>query len=418
MSGTLIANIVLRSIQRSRNGGQVRRTRLLLGSVTLTLCIAGTASGSAFRWAGEQITAPTGAISSSLYAVSCPSRIACTAVGYFDVPVGRRFPLVERNDGSGWQPQGVPTPTTVRDVSLDGVSCPSKRACIAVGDGETKADVSVAVAEHWDGRKWSIQRAVIPPRARGTSLSDVSCPSDDACTAAGTFWDGTACVKALVEHWNGHRWSLQSTPHPWGCEWKDPVTGESHPLPVEHGAVSCPSKRVCTLVLTLGRDPSIGHYETVVEQWNGSSWSVQRMWRTSGSPSASVSCTSRRFCAVAAGHDLARLNGTKWSVKRLFVRVSGLGLHGVSCASPAACTVVGEDNAGGRVAFWAGQKFAMQQLPPPAPGADLTSLWGVSCASTSVCTAVGETFTPRSDGWPVGLVESTTGLAGPPAVTG
>jgi hypothetical protein len=69
-------------------------------------------------------------------AVSCASNTACTAVGYYNTAppgeiVGR--PLAERWNGSTWSLRGAPTIAGSDTTYLEGVSCTSSRACIAVG---------------------------------------------------------------------------------------------------------------------------------------------------------------------------------------------------------------------------------------------------------------------------------------------
>jgi hypothetical protein len=60
---------------------------------------------------------------------------------------------------------------------------------------------------------------------------------------------------------------------------------------------------------------------------------------------------------------------------------------GVSCASSAACTVVGESGDQLLAERWDGSNWAVQNVPTPAPYS--SALSGVSCPSLSWCTAVG-----------------------------
>src|SRR5436305_2231535 len=66
-----------------------------------------------------------------------------------------------------WSIQPTPNPTTYdptdhshyRGGSLVAVSCPSARTCVAVGNNELSTR---ALAEGWDGSRWSIQRTPNP----------------------------------------------------------------------------------------------------------------------------------------------------------------------------------------------------------------------------------------------------------------
>ena len=65
--------------------------------------------------------------------MSCTSSSACTAVGDFTNHAGRPVTLAERWNCVGWAIQSTPMPPGARRGVLQGVSCTSSRACIAVG---------------------------------------------------------------------------------------------------------------------------------------------------------------------------------------------------------------------------------------------------------------------------------------------
>jgi hypothetical protein len=162
----------------------------------------------AMRWDGSSWTVePTAGdagqnTTSGLTGVSCPTASTCTAVGE-SVYGG---PLAMRWDGTKWRTQKV-----VGDFSLlgfNGVSCPSATACIAIGG---------TYGQRWNGRKWGFQHVGVPARAHGFNLTAVSCTSARACTAVGSR-NMTASlvsdVRTVAERWNGHSWVLQATPSP------------------------------------------------------------------------------------------------------------------------------------------------------------------------------------------------------------
>ena len=136
---------------------------------------------------------------SALTGVSCPSARACTAVGVSD----SGGPLVLAWNGTTWHSQAVGS-----GYALNAVSCRSATACLAIGS---------SAAEHWNGRRWASQTIHVPPGAHGLSLTAVSCSSASQWTAVG-FKNITVSlvndILTVAEHWNGHSWTLQPTRNP------------------------------------------------------------------------------------------------------------------------------------------------------------------------------------------------------------
>jgi hypothetical protein len=154
--------------------------------------------------------------------------------------------------------------------------------------------------------------------------------------------------------------------------------------------VSCVSAAACT---------AVGSYHgsggTVIESWNGTSWSVVPSPSPAGGYLSGVSCVSKAAC-TAVGYYVGKLyqttlieswNGTSWSV----VPSPNPGptwnvLAGVSCVSVTACTAVGGDSNGTLIESWNGTSWSVVRSPNADGGGWLK---GVSCVSATVCTAVG-----------------------------
>jgi hypothetical protein len=149
------------------------------------------------RWNGRawsvMPTPPTSPFENTfLNAVSCV-RGSCTAVG----SVGTQQ-LVEHWNGRAWSIE--PGPAGAPAATLNGVSCVSATACVAVGG---RSDSHQPLAENWDGTRWSVERT---PRLTGTSvLWALSCPSAADCVAVGSRGG-----LPLIERWNGTSWSVQT----------------------------------------------------------------------------------------------------------------------------------------------------------------------------------------------------------------
>jgi hypothetical protein len=288
------------------------------------------------RWRVQATPNPAGAGNAELESVSCASARACTAVGHY-FTAGRDKALAERWDGRRWHLRAVPDPAGATEADLFGVSCPSARACTAVGNYLTRTG-GTAFAAAWDGKRWSLQAITSPA---GLSLLGVSCSAPRACTAAG----GTVVNRegvTVAERWNGTSWHAQPTPTPAGFV----ASGFT--------AISCPTARACT---------AVGSYFgktagplTLAEHWNGTAWRIQP---TPNQPGAQrdelnqVSCTTATACTAVgdyAASDFSPFaalaqtwNGTRWRLQAIPTPDGTIGsdLNGISCTAPHPCTGVG-----------------------------------------------------------------------------
>ena len=227
--------------------------------------------------------------------------------------------------------------------------------------------------------------------SQGTVLGD-SCTSATWCVAVGSKLDGSGEAIPLAQVWNGSRWSDQTTPDPAGS------TGSTL------DGVSCTSPRACTAVGT--SSTSGNDVATLVEKWNGTSWSLQSSPDpdTSNSGLLGVSCVSGSDCMavgyVTSGTLAEGWNGSSWTVEST-PGPSPADLYGVSCRSADACTAVGfsPTTSGGKTLseVWNGSSWTVESTPHPA-GASISQLAGVSCTSAEACIAVGY-YLKRSSGY-------------------
>ena len=157
--------------------------------------------------------------------------------------------------------QQVPPPRGTTAIGLNGVSCVKATFCIAVGNYSTDRDYDprsspdTALAERWDGNRWSLQRVATPRGASYSSLSDVSCSSTSACTAVGSDF-GRNLNGILAERWDGKRWTLQRTPRPAGS----PTARLS--------GVSCATRTACTAVGQFNNSSQSRTFP-LIEGWSG-----------------------------------------------------------------------------------------------------------------------------------------------------
>src|SRR5215469_2421320 len=212
------------------------------------------------RWSVVPIPHPPGALATLLQSVACTSATACTTVGFAINASGTAVTVAERWNGTRWSNQPTPNPAGTPGAQLLGVACTGASACTAVGAAVDSAGdpVGPALAERWNGTRWSIQPAPNPSSPGGGTLNWVACPSRTACEAVGASVDTSGNPLAtLAERWNGTRWSIQPTPNPAG------VQG------VRLEGVACTSPSACTAVGGSFANASLA------ERWNGTKWAIQ-----------------------------------------------------------------------------------------------------------------------------------------------
>jgi hypothetical protein len=333
---------------------------------------------------------PQSGSGSSLTAVSCSSPSACVAIGYSSSSSGAVSALGESWNGKTWAIKALVNPTGSQGSQLNGVSCASATACVAVG---TYADATGAIrslGERWNGKSWSLLSTVDPSGGTRVVLQAVSCVSAAACTAVGSYRNTSGVTTTLAEAWNGSVWTRQTTP---------PPTAAQQSLLL---GVSCTSGSACTAVGDY--TDSSGHLLTLGERWNGSSWVEQLTANPSGATFNvlnGVSCATATGCVAVgssgtspSGSLTEVWDGTTWSIKAVPdpSGASGSGLNGVSCTASNACRAVGDYSSGGSeltlAERWNGKKWTVEPTPNPIDSTN-SVLSGVSCSKATACMAVG-----------------------------
>ncbi len=124
----------------------------------------------------------------------------------------------------------------------------------AVGDSHTTSGAFQTLTLHWDGTTWSIVPSPSPDGAFN-DLFGVAAVSTTDVWAVGDSGSGT-----LIEQWNGSSWNVVSSPSP-------------STLANLLFAVAIVS---ATDIWAVGesQNATSGIAQTLIEQWNGSSWSV------------------------------------------------------------------------------------------------------------------------------------------------
>jgi hypothetical protein len=323
--------------------------------------------------------------------LSCSRARACTAVGYREGATTGIRGLALRWDGRRWSVQRTPEPAGARFAVLRDVSCPSARACVAVGDFELVPGFFRPYVLRWDGRAWSVEATPAVPGATLATLSAVSCPSARSCMAVGEQIVGPG-ARTLALRRDGGAWAVVRTA-------EHPATTFSLLADVE-----CRRPDACVAVGQAVVDSVPG---PLAQRWDGRAWAIEPTERPPALRQAtlsSVSCPRLGAC-VALGFYEASPNtfatlaehqaGGSWTL-RPAPSPGGATLGSVSCPAQRRCTAVGGGTAP-LAAVWDGVSWTQQPAPTP-PGATRAGLSDVECVRRRACVAVGTaSFGPEAD---------------------
>jgi len=354
---------------------------LVVSAQSIASASAGPAAKNRAIWAVQKSPNPSG--NGSFHGVDCTGARACTAVGsYFSQAANAQLPLAASWNGRAWRVQPAQAPAQTGEGDLNGVSCPKRAFCMAVGTDLRTTERRVTLAEVWRGRRWEIIPTPPLEAPADNALQAVSCSSPADCMAAG--YTGN---QALIEHWNGASWTIQPVPRPAGST-----------SSLLYG-VSCVTRKWCM---------AAGYYNVGIaftEIWAGNHWSIRPAEQVPDNDSqfTGVSCTSRVSCTAAGiygnleslDYPLAeRWNGEAWTIQPV-PHPEGQPdsfLVDVACSTARACTATGRyfTEKGPSYTFaesWNGKTWVLQ--PTVNPSETINALDGVACTSAQACTAVG-----------------------------
>src|ERR1700683_1397387 len=249
------------------------------------------ASWNGSKWILDKIKEPTGGSNGFLEGVACSSARQCLAVGYFINSSNSTQNLVESWNGSTWT-ASVPANSSTSFNLLNGVACPARNKCVAVGQYRNAANVDATFTDQWNGSKWSPQ---LTPSPAGdlSRLNGVACTTT-RCLSVGTSEGITSAVHptdTLAEHWNGSTWAQSLPGNP---------SRNSQPSN-NLNAVSCPGVKNCLAVGAYNNKS--GTSVALGEKWNGSKWTVSKTLElpkaTLGGYFFGGACTSATHCLAA-----------------------------------------------------------------------------------------------------------------------
>ncbi len=304
---------------------------------------------------------------------------------------------------------------------------------LAIGAGGPVAAAAFSSPATVSASTWSSMANTVTTPGSGAQAGAVSCVTSVFCVAVtgiGGEVDGLSGGQDYAELWDGTTWSPMTLPT---------VTGATSTTLV---GISCVTTSFCVAV---GHAAGVG---VLIEQWNGSIWTVATTSLGEATDLLGVSCTSETSCqavgdASGVAPVAAQWNGSTWSAQTIslssgdttgelvstscttptFCMAVGFGFnqssdeapiayswngvtwtassiangdlfypYSVSCAGLAFCAATaynpGPVNA---VMVWNGSTWSLaQNVPTPGSGG---ALYGISCFSPTSCTAVGNSGT-------------------------
>ena len=221
--------------------------------------------------------------------------------------------LVSGAQSKDWSIVSSPNTSATENNALRGVTCVSASECWAVGYYLTD-NAAQTLIERWDGTSWSIVSSPNTSATQSNFLLGVTCRSASECWAVGYYYNDNVISQTLIERWNGTSWSIVSSPNT--------STADYNSL----SGVTCVSASECW---------AVGYYftgdnfvdQTLIERWDGSSWSIVSSPNTSTTEAnvvLGVTCVSASECWAAGyyyGLDdlisqtlIERWDGTSWSI--------------------------------------------------------------------------------------------------------
>jgi len=323
-------------------------------------------------------------------AVTCLSESDCWAVGYYD-NVSAYQTVIQHWDGSSWTVVPSPNTSTIQHNLLRSVSCSSASDCYAVGSYYNDSYYQTLI-QHWDGALWVIVNSPNTSPTQYNYLLGVTCAAASQCWATGYYSNDDGTPQTLIERWNGNAWTIVSSPNT--------NTAQENIL----YSVACTSTSACWAVGS-AIDAITGLSQTLIEQWNGSSWAIVTSANTlipQNNYLYGVTCTSGSNCWATGYYNngladqtlMEQWDGDSWALvaspNTLLTETNRLS--SVACASAAECWAAGYSNNGSSdqalIQRWDGNTWAIATSASPE-SAQSTILKSAACGSGAACWVIG-----------------------------
>lgn len=167
--------------------------------------------------------------------------------------------LIEHWNGAGWRVVPAANPGPYANA-LTGVAAVSQANVWAVGQYQAAGSArTLTMTERWDGTQWKFVPSPNPGRT-SNNLAGVVAFSANNIWAAGTYSNDNTHDRTLIEHWNGASWSVVASPN----------------------ATSFPNDLLSISGSSANDIWAVGYHYTnpgnvnfaLIEHWNGAKWSI------------------------------------------------------------------------------------------------------------------------------------------------
>ena len=197
-------------------------------------------------------------------AVAELSRTNVWAVGFsFDCSSDLK-PMILHFNGTKWSAVSSPALLTNDNSALNGIAAIAPNNVYAVGYQPASNGAVLPLIEHFDGHAWSVVQAPTSSTT-GNTLTSVSATSANDVWAVGTSTDEpTTSIQTLVEHFDGTEWTIVPSPNP---------------LPkafLNQNVLSSVKAITSTDATAVGFALNGGLLQTLtlIEHWDGKQWSI------------------------------------------------------------------------------------------------------------------------------------------------
>jgi Fibronectin type III domain len=300
----------------------------------------------------------------NMSSVACPDAQDCVAVGTYSDASGDQQALIYSQSGGAWTANGADLGALETDsdpdASLSQVSCAAAGNCVAVGSYQDAAGSSEGLIDTESNGTWVADQADlshlvgVDGMAPGAELVGVSCPTQGACAAVGSYNDASGDQLAMVLSETGSVWA-PATELQAPANFDDTALGSRYAAPT---AISCASAGNCTVVAVYNLPGATEGFELTA---TGGSWGSGQQTALPADAGTnpelwlrSVACVSAGHCVAvgnyedSAGEDetlIAAQSGGNWTTASSPLEASyddnNFDRSGVACTAAGYCVVAG-----------------------------------------------------------------------------
>ncbi|MGC8460842.1 MAG: hypothetical protein ACP5OR_03220 [Candidatus Dormibacteria bacterium] len=220
----------------------------------------GVSHAATLSWSPQHVSVLANAQSSTLNAIGAWSEHDIWAVGWIENSSSKET-LVLHYDGRSWQRVSSPNLPGQQDNALIGLTVINPADIWAVGYAVAVTNAEQPLVEHYNGHSWSIVPTPSTNAQQNSRLLGVTSIAANNIWAVGYYTNDQSVYQTLIEHYDGSVWSIVPSPDT-GANVSNELTSIS--------AVSASN------IWAVGYENNIntGENDPISLSWNGSVWSM------------------------------------------------------------------------------------------------------------------------------------------------